>query len=343
MSQLLPVLKSSPVITRYPTPILTKKDVPYEASLVFNAGIAKYNGKYVMVFRDDYGPTNDTEFNERTNKKMPRFDGTHLGLAISDDGIHWKVGKEPFMLHDEAVKYDDVCRFYDPRLTVIDDELYMCFAVDTNHGVCGGIGKIHDLKTLEILSISAPDNRNMVLFPEKINGKYVRLERPFPVYSRGGIDRFDLWISSSPDLRYWGDTKLLLAVEDVYYANDKIGPAAPPIKTDKGWLTTFHAVDIDRNRGKNGWEPKWQKRYSAGIMLLDLENPYKIIGICKDPLMSPEGFYETDQSMFRANVIFPGGMILEDNGEVKIYYGASDTVECLATANVNDLIDLCLK
>ena len=343
MSELLPKLTSSPIITRYPTPILTRDDVPYEASLVFNAGIAKYKGKYVMIFRDDYGTMNDAEFNERTKKKMPWFDGTHLGLAISDDGIHWEVNKEPFMHQDEMRKYDDVCRFYDPRLTVIDDELYMCFAVDTNHGVCGGVGKIHDLKTLEILSISAPDNRNMVLFPEKINGKYVRLERPFPVYSRGGVDRFDLWISSSPDLRYWGDTKLLLAVEDVPYANDKIGPAAPPIKTEKGWLTTFHAVDIDTTRGKNGWGPSWPKRYSAGIMLLDLENPYKIIGYSKEPLLAPESFYETDMDVYRSNVIFPGGMILEDDGEVKIYYGASDTFECLATANVNDLIDLCLK
>ena len=170
----------------------------------------------------------------------------------------------------------------------------------------------------------------------------MRLERPFPVYSRGGIDRFDTWISFSPDLRYWGDTKLLLAVEDVPYANDKIGPGAPPVKTKAGWLTLFHAVDIDRTRGKNGWEEKWQKRYCAGIMLLDLNNPAKIIGLYKKPLIAPETRYETEEG-YRTNVIFPGGMILEDNGEVKIYYGASDTVECLAVANVEDLIALCLS
>ena len=132
-----------------------------------------------------------------------------------------------------------------------------------------------------------------------------------------------------------------MAVENVPYANDKVGPGAPPIKTDKGWLTLFHAVDIDKSRGKNGWENIWQKRYCAGIMLLDSDNPEKIIGMSKLPLIAPEEIYETDEG-FRTNVIFPGGMILEDDGEVKIYYGASDTVECMATANVNDLISLCI-
>jgi beta-1,4-mannooligosaccharide/beta-1,4-mannosyl-N-acetylglucosamine phosphorylase len=181
----------------------------------------------------------------------------------------------------------------------------------------------------------------MVLFPERLGGKYVRLERPFPVYGKGGKDSFDIWISASPDLKYWGNTELLLGLKQVPFANDKIGPAAPPIRTSKGWLTTFHAVDIDHTRGKNGWEPYWKKRYTAGIMLLDLDNPYRIIGMCQEPLLAPEVSYEIEGG-FRNDVIFPGGMILEDSGEVKIYYGAADTVECLATAHVYDLIRLCL-
>lgn len=126
----------------------------------------------------------------------------------------------------------------------------------------------------------------MVLFPEKVNGIYIRLERPFTIYSRGGKDRFNIWISKSPDLKFRGESELLLAVEDVQFANDRLGPAAPPIKTDAGWLTLFHAVDIDRSRGKHGWEDKWQKRYCAGIMLLDLEHPSRIIGMSKTPLIA---------------------------------------------------------
>lgn len=318
-------LRSCPVVTRHPAnPVLSAKDVPYPATLIFNAGITKYQGKYVMVFRNDYG-----EFGPH------RFDGTNLGLAFSDDGVKWEAQPKPCF----ELNHDDFTRAYDPRLTVMDGRVYMCFAVDTRHGVRGGIAVTDDFDKFEIISISTPDNRNMVIFPEKLGGMYVRLERPFPVYSRGG-ERFDTWISDSPDLKYWGNPELLLAVEDIPFANTKTGPAAPPVKTPKGWLTTFHAVDTDPNRGKNGWEPVWRKRYTAGIMLLDLENPYKVIGLYKEPLLAPEAPYELDG--FRGNVIFPGGMVLEDTGEVKIYYGAADTVECLATAHVDDLIRLCL-
>lgn len=332
MPKMLPELKSSTVIHRYNNgePVLSKKDIPYEADCIFNAGVTKYQGKYIMAFRNDYNFDG-----------VGAFGNCVIGLAESNDGIHWNVSNQPFItvedLHDP-----DVTKVYDPRLTVIDGECYLCFAVDTRHGVRGGIAKTNDLKHIEVLSLTAPDNRNMVLFPEKINGKYVRLERPFPVYSRGGIDRFDVWMSYSEDMRYWGDTRLLLAVEDIPFANDKIGPGAPPVKTDQGWLTLFHTVDIDRSRGKNGWESKWQKRYCAGIMLLDLDDPSKIIGMSKEPLLAPETKYEVEEG-FRTNVIFPGGMILEESGEVKIYYGASDTVECMATARVEDLIALCKK
>ncbi|WNS46726.1 glycoside hydrolase family 130 protein [Paenibacillus sp. MMS20-IR301] len=325
------ILQSAPFIRRYPgNPVLDASKVPYPTALVFNAGVTKFNGKYVMIFRNDYGSLAD--------QTIEPHHTTDLGIAYSDDGLSWTAGPKPvFKMHDE-----EIIRAYDPRLTVIGRRCYMCFAVDTKHGIRGGIAVTDDLEHFEVLSLSTPDLRNMVLFPEKIGGNYVRLERPFTVYSRGGQDRFDAWISESPDLKYWGNSSLLLAVEHVPFANDKVGPAAPPVRTDKGWLTTFHAVDVDPARGKNGWEPAWKKRYTAGIMLLDLEDPRKVIGMAKQPLMAPETDYEIDGG-FRNHVIFPGGMVLEDDGEVKIYYGSADTVECLATAHVDDLLRLCLE
>jgi len=326
MSDTVGALKTSPVITRYAgNPVLAAADVPYPAKLIFNAGVTKFQDKYVMVFRNDYGPRDEQ-----------RLTDTNLGLAFSDDGINWSVEPKPcFRMKDE-----EIIRAYDPRLTVIDGRCYMCFAVDTRHGIRGGIAVTDDFQSFEIISLTVPDNRNMVLFPERLNGMYMRLERPFPVYSTGS-HRFDIWSSDSADLKYWGNSNLVLGTERVPFCNDKIGPAAPPVKTAKGWLTTFHAVDVDDSRGKNGWEKAWRKRYTAGIMLLDLRDPSKVIGMCKDPLIAPEAPYEIDGG-FRNNVIFPGGMILEDSGEVKIYYGAADTVECLATADVNDLLSLCV-
>ena len=276
-----PKLKSSSVVKRYENnPVVCKDDVPYPAELIFNAGVAKWKGQYVMIFRNDYD-----------YQSGGYFKGCNLGIAFSDDGKKWTVRKEPFFTLDMLGGDPEIRRIYDPRLTVIEDQMYICFAMDVQHGIRGGVGRVRDdLSGIDIISVSAP----------------------------------------------------LLAVEHVPYANDKIGPAAPPIKTEKGWLTLFHAVDRDESRGKHGWEDKWTKRYTAGIMLLDLEDPTKVIGMSKVPLIAPETKYEVEEG-FRASVIFPGGMLLEDDGEVKIYYGASDTVECLATANVDELLALCTE
>jgi beta-1,4-mannooligosaccharide/beta-1,4-mannosyl-N-acetylglucosamine phosphorylase len=319
-------LTSAPCIVRHPAnPVLQASDIPYNAALIFNAGVTKYQGKYVMIFRNDYGSLAEQ-----------KLTGTNMGLAFSDDGVKWDVQSEPCF----AISDGEISRVYDPRLTVIDGKCYVCFAVDTRHGIRGGIATTDDFQKFDILSMSIPDDRNMVLFPELINGKFARFERPFPVYSRWGrSEAFDIWYSDSPDCKYWGNVNLVLGGEQVPFSNSKIGPGAPPIKTKKGWLAAIHAVDIDPERGKNGWEDKWTKRYTAGLILLDLNEPWKVIGMCPTPLIAPEAPYEIDGG-FRNDVIFPGGMVLEDDGEVKIYYGAADTVECLATAHIDELLAL---
>jgi len=323
-------LKECADIKRYhANPVLSAKDVPYNAHLIFNAGVVKYKDKYLMSFRNDY--------------YVKGLDATHfhtdIGLAISEDAINFKPFEKPFIKYDDINKGENI-RIYDPRLIVIDEILYMCFALDTRHGIRGGIMKIHeDLKTYEIISLSVPDNRNMVLFSEKINGMYVRLERPMPIYSRRNKEIFDTWISYSFDLKYWGESKLLLAVEDIKYANCKVGPAAPPIKTDRGWLILFHAVIKDEELNKNGYENKWQKVYTFGAMLLDLKDPSKVIAISKNPIMIPKEGNEIENS-FRNNVIFPCGVIIKDD-ICYIYYGAGDSVTSLATIKLEKLINYC--
>ncbi len=328
-------LKSRPEVRRHPAnPILSTKDVPYPTSFAYNAGIIKHEGRYVMVFRHEHasqeGPSTTIKWHAR-----------QLGLAFSKDGIKWDVDPNPLQLMVPFPPYSPRPA-YDPRLTVIDGQPHMCFAVDSPHGTLGGIARTDDFRNFEVISLTTPDNRNMVLFPEKIGGHYYRLERPFPVYSRWGhpLAHFDIWLSESPDLEFWGRSHCVLNVDQVPYANDKLGPGAPPIKTPKGWLVFFHTVDVDPARGKNGWEATWNKRYCGGVMLLDLENPRKVIGMCREPLLAPEAPYEISGGL-RDNVIFPGGAILEDSGEVKIYYGSADTVECLATAHVDELIAMC--
>ncbi len=320
-------LVSHPCVSRYAgNPVLSCKDVPYASDLVFNAGVIPYQGGYAMVFRNDYG-----------YQGRARFTGTNIGLALSPDGIRWQVEDTPvFSMKDEEIE-----RAYDPRLTVIDGEIYMTFAVDTKHGLRGGIAKTHDLHHFEVISMSVPDNRNMVLYPQKYNGMFMRLERPMPVYSRGK-DRFDIWWSESPDLVHWGNAHLVAGVEDFPFANDKIGPGAPPVYTEKGWLALTHTVDIDPERGKNGWEDRWIKRYCAGVALLDLNEPWKMIGCSQAPLLAPETDYEVRDG-FRTNVIFPTAALPMPGGTLRIYYGAADTVIALAEAKTEDLIVLCLN
>jgi beta-1,4-mannooligosaccharide/beta-1,4-mannosyl-N-acetylglucosamine phosphorylase len=310
-------------------PVLTADDVPLPCTQVFNAGVTKFNGQYIMVFRAD-------TFDHEGKCEV----GTFIGLARSDDGVDWQVDDHPcFAMGHRTDPSFEISRAYDPRLTVIDGRCYMCFAIDTRHGVCGGIAVTDDFKTWEVLTNTTPDNRNMVLFPEKVDGKFCRLERPFPIYGRGAPEAFDIWFGASPDCRYWGDHELVLGSDHVPYCNCKIGPAAPPIKTDRGWLTTIHAVNKSDDYHLRTWHRgAWQKRYMAGLILLDLDQPWRVIGMARQPLLDPSDEYAYEKDGFRGDVIFPGGMIAEPDGSVKIYYGASDTYVALATSTIDELL-----
>lgn len=325
-------LKTHPAIIRYEgNPIISPESVPYHPAMTYNAGVAKYKGKYVMAIRNDYFL--------KDGSGLPDDTSTDIGIAYSDNGLKWDIIPKPGLrIHNESIR-----RIYDPRLTVIEDKCYMTFAVDSKHGVHVGFATTEDFEKFDIISISTPDNRNAVLFPEKINGNFIRLERPFSTYgnwdSQWRVAGNDIWLSESPDLVYWGKSRIVLATDEVCFANNKIGPSAPPLKTEKGWLTLFHTVDEDADRGKNGWESKWTHRYAVGVMLLDLNNPGKIVARYEHPLMAPEVSYEIEGG-YRHNVIFPGGLIMEDNGEIKIYYGACDTFECLATVQLGNIMNI---
>ncbi len=190
------------VLKRHPdNPLLTRADAPYPCSLLYNAGIAKFQGRYVMVFRNDYGAAIDrVSAAKQREQKLPTCEGTNLGLAFSDDGIRWKVEPKPCIDLETARKLiaphmpgknpeQELFRFYDPRLTVLDGRLHMCFAVGTANGIRGGVAVTDDFHNWEVMSVSVPDNRNMVLFPEKIGGRYVRLERPVDLGGVTGINK----------------------------------------------------------------------------------------------------------------------------------------------------------
>jgi beta-1,4-mannooligosaccharide/beta-1,4-mannosyl-N-acetylglucosamine phosphorylase len=341
----------TPDFVRRLGPVLRPHDCPYPCTLAFNAGVAKlpagvggdYAGKYVMVFRNDYGDFNQpADWPGRDSSLPTGKTATKLGIATSDDGLEWNV-EDRELWNQEPGKFltpKTFSRRYDPRLTVLDGRVYLCYAVDTGYGVLGGLAVTDDLVHFEELGHAPPSNRNHVLFPEQIDGKFVRLERPFPQYgNRGPNHAFDIWISHSPDSRYWGEHRLVIPREEYPWVNDKIGPGAPPVRTDEGWLCITHAVDLHEDDQLDGWEKNpWYKRYTCGLLLLDSDEPWKVKGLARKPIIVPEEDYE--RKGFRGDVIFPGGLLDLGNGTMRIYYGGADTVECAAEAKTSDLLSM---
>ena len=303
-------------------PILSPKDMPSPCCAVYNSGVIKTpDGEYIMASR----------FEDLSKKQK-------VWMSRSTDGIHFNPDSEPVRFvcsEEDAGEYAQnvyidgpmIGSWYDPRINPVGDEYYITYCVGGDYGCRIAIGKTTDFKTIEHVSFPLHIlNRNAVLFPEKIGGEFWMLHRPQNVMSTGNGD---IWIASSPDLHYWGNCRVVAKPQN-YWENKKIGPAAPPIKTEAGWLIVYHGV-FPHSNGVN---------YGAGVMLLDLKNPWKVIGRCPECILYVEEQYEMVGQV--PNVVFPGAVIPEADGTVKIYYGAADYVQCLATARLDELISACI-
>lgn len=302
-----------PIVKRYKNnPILTKKDVPYQVATVHNAGMVKYNDKYIMLFRSHL-------HNGRSI----------IGIAQSQDGYNFTVGDEPFLKPSSDGVFGEYEEYgvEDVRISQIDDDFLLTYSAYSRHGVRIGLAKTKDFKTVERISlITQSDLRNVVIFPEKINGLYVRLDRP-----HSEISKWSVWISYSPDLIHWGNSKVIIKPETYHWDEMKIGPGATPIKTERGWLNIYHGV----------FETMSGVVYRLGVALHDLEDPSKILGVSDEWILQPEDAWEI--TGYVPNVVFTCGAIPEPDGSVKIYWGGADSVMCVGSANINELIDLCIK
>ena len=317
-------LSSSPIVRRCSgNPLLTPAQVPFPCNLAMNAGVAKYHGRFYMVFRYDTFLDNDR------NKGLADSGSC---LAESDDGLHWTAHEKPIAFHWKGKKLGWV---NDARMTVLEDKIYVSFCCNTLHGERPGFAEWKGGDDFEVVCLGIPAQRNMVLCPYKINGKYWRLERPVTRRTQN-----DIWASYSTDLIHWGEAELLLGVEDVPFATLKIGAAAPPIETEKGFLLFFHAVDNDPAREivYPDFGVKWCSRYTCGALLLDREDPFRILAMTQKPLLVPETSYETGNMklFWRENVIFPCGAVLEGD-TILLYYGAGDYSTCMAEIKLEDL------
>ena len=277
------------------------------ANAVFNSAVVPFGDRYAAILRVESRQGYQT-----------------MRLAWSPDGIHFEVDPDPILMPTEEPFLTFEEAIYDPRITKIGDTYYICCAAENRYGCQVSVSKTSDFKTFEKVAIaSEPTNRNMVLFPEKIGGMYVRLDRPFQPGGQGHI-----WMCDSPDLVHWGNPKCILESRRFAWDQGKIGPGAPPIKTDDGWLVIYH-----------GTTPRCNGLiYKAGVALLDLDDPSRVIARGKEYLMAPSEDYERVGDV--PNVVFVTSVIPDcERDEVRLYYGGADTCFCMATAKLSELIE----
>jgi predicted GH43/DUF377 family glycosyl hydrolase len=304
-------MSNRPLVTRYKNnPILTKHDVPYPVETVHNAGATKFEGRYVLLFRSHL----------QNGRSI-------IGIARSDDGFKFFVDSKPFMVPSTEGMFSRFEEYgvEDPRICSIDNVYYITYSAYSRFGVRVALAKTHDFKSVERISvISEPDMRNVVIFPETFNGRYARLDRP-----HSEINPWSVWLSWSPDLVHWGESEPVINPVAYHWDQMKIGPGATPVRTSDGWLNIFHGVFPTMDGSV----------YRLGVALHDIANPATVLGVADDWIVSPEDPWEL--TGYVHNVVFSCGAVAEDDGTLKIYWGAADTVMCVGTASIADLIQLC--
>ncbi len=289
-------------------PILTPGDAPFLCNAIYNPGAAKFGAQTVLVPRVEDG--------QRDNR---------LHIAWSDDGVNFRLEPEPIPLPAGSRDLRFEYHSYDPRVTFLEGAYYITYcAQGFDETVRIALIRTEDFRSFERIGfITQPWSRNCALFPEKIGGRYARIERPMSgnlVYNM---------ISFSPDLIHWGDWRAIDLVPQTWM-REKWGCGPPPIRTEAGWLCIIHGVWLACNYV-----------YRIGVILLDLEQPWRVVGQCPYFILTPREDYERTGETI--NCVFSNGAVIEPNGEVRVYYGAADTCIGLATARLDDLVAACLN
>jgi beta-1,4-mannooligosaccharide/beta-1,4-mannosyl-N-acetylglucosamine phosphorylase len=298
---------SSDVVWRYSRNPIIPRDLIPSSNSIFNSAAVSYNGEFAGVFRCD-------------NKK--REMNAHRGF--SKDGINWNLDDDPI---DWIAVDPEIGRFqyrYDPRVVWIEDRYWVTWC-NGYYGPTIGVGYTYDFEKFYFLENALlPFNRNGVLFPHRIDGKFLMLSRP----SDNGHTPFgDIYLSQSPDMIYWGEHRYVMGRRRGWEST-KIGAGPIPIETPEGWLMIYHGVLTSCN----GFV------YSFGAALLDLDQPWKVIYRGEPYLLSPQTLYECVGDV--PNVAFPCAALYDEPTQrIAIYYGGADTVTALAFCKLDELLD----
>jgi beta-1,4-mannooligosaccharide/beta-1,4-mannosyl-N-acetylglucosamine phosphorylase len=295
------------VVWRYSANPIIPRDLIPSSNSIFNSAVVPFKERYAGVFRCD---------NKRREMNI------HAGH--SQDGINWQITDAPIEWINPDPGLATFEYRYDPRVTWLEDRYYVTWC-NGYHGPTIGIGYTLDFERFYFLENALlPYNRNGVLFPRKVNGKYTLLSRPS---DRGHTPFGDIFISRSPDMIHWGEHRFVMGPREPWEST-KMGAGPTPIETPEGWLLFYHGVLTSCN----GYV------YSFGAALLDLDEPWKVIYRGSQYLMSPQRTYECVGDV--PNVVFPCATLYDPpTRRIALYYGGADTVTALAFTYLNDVID----
>lgn len=295
------------VVWRYSHNPIIPGDLLPTSNSIFNSAVVPFQDAYAGVFRCD---------NRRRDMNI------HAGR--SQDGITWQIDPQPVQFQGQDPEVTRLEYRYDPRVCWIDDR-YIVTWCNGYHGPTIGIGYTYDFETfMQVENAFLPYNRNGVMFPRKIRGKYAILSRPS---DRGHTPFGDMFYSESPDLEYWGRHRFVMQPKGGWQST-KVGAGPIPLETSQGWLLFYHGVLTSCN----GFE------YSFGAALLDMAEPWKVLYRTGPYLLGPHEVYERVGDT--PNVVFPCAALVDaPTGRIAIYYGGADTVVCLAFAYVDEVID----
>jgi predicted GH43/DUF377 family glycosyl hydrolase len=291
-------------------PILTAADVPYPANSVFNPGAARVGNETLLLVRVE---------------DMRGI--SHLHVARSADGeTNWRFDAEPLLKPDVDRDPEETWGCEDPRLTWLPEreEWAIAYTAYSRRGPLVSLATTKDFRSVTRLGpVMPPEDKDAALFPRQFNGRWALIHRPSPL--RGGAH---MWLSWSPDLRHWGDHRLLLEARDgAWWDAGKIGLGPPPLETPEGWLVMYHGVRLTSDG----------PIYRVGLALLALDDPGTVLHHLDEWVFAPEQGYEMTGDVGR--VVFPCGWVRDEaTDRLFLYYGAADTVIGLATARFSDVM-----
>jgi predicted GH43/DUF377 family glycosyl hydrolase len=333
-------------------PILRPQDIRpsvegMEVTCLLNPGVFRFENKTWLLVRvaerpkqvpgktsfpilSPDGRLEVLEFNSsdaRLDLSDPRvitFDGrdylttlSHLRLLSSEDGIHFKEQPQSQVLMGKGEL--ETYGIEDCRVSKIDQTYYLTYTQVSDNGVGVGLRSTRNWKDfVHAGMIFPPHNKDCALFEERIGGSYYALHRPSSPELGGNY----IWLAESPDLLHWGHHRCLAHSRDGFWDSARVGAGAAPIRTAAGWLEIYHGATKEN-------------RYSLGALLLDLNEPWRVLARSETPIMEPLASYE--QEGFFGHVIFTNGHLV-DGDRLTIYYGAADSVICAADLSIDSIL-----